>query len=57
MYVIKKGRYYVANPGSVKSYTNSLDRAQKFYTREAAIANKCGNEYIVNMEYITKEIY
>lgn len=37
---------YVAEPGSRKSYTTSLDRARRFSTEEDARANKCGNEAV-----------
>lgn len=49
MYVIKKGNLYVAKPGSKKSYTTSVERAQVFKTLEDAQKNKCGNESIVSL--------
>lgn len=47
MYVIKKGGYYVANPGSKNSYTNKIETARKFSTKEQAEKEKCGNETVV----------
>ena len=38
--------YYVALPGSPKSYTRTLDRAQRFDSRDAAKASACGNEVL-----------
>lgn len=49
MYVIKKGKYYVSKPGSKKSYTTMIERAQKFKTQEDAEKNKCGNERVVDI--------
>jgi len=51
VYVIKKDRYYVAQPGQAKSYTTSRDQARRFDTKEAAEANKCGNESVAKLEY------
>lgn len=50
MYVIKRGSQCVSKPGSKNSYTNALQCAQTFSTKEAAEANKCGNEYVVPVE-------
>ena len=46
MYVIMKGNLYVANPGSKNSYTNKIEKARKFSTKEQAEKEKCGNEII-----------
>lgn len=35
---------YVAPEGQKHSYTNKLERARKFSTKEEAERNKCGNE-------------
>lgn len=48
-YVIKKGRYYVAKPGSKKSYTTVLNHARRFATRHIAEVNACGNETVVEV--------
>lgn len=53
MYVIKKDFFYVAKPGSKKSYTSNIKNAQKFSSREAAEGSKCNNEYVI---YILDEI-
>lgn len=50
MYIIKKGNYYVANPGSKNSYTNKIEKARKFRTKEEAEKDKCGNEIIVRIQ-------
>lgn len=54
MYVIKKrGGGYVAEPGSRESYTNYLELAQKFYTRESAEKNSCiENECVMSIDDI-----
>lgn len=44
MYVTRKGREFVAKPGSKSSYTSRLQGAQIFDTEEEARANKCDNE-------------
>lgn len=49
MWVIMKGRLYVAQPGSAKSYTTSLEKARKFSSREAAENDACGNENVCNV--------
>jgi len=49
MYIIKKGNLYVANPGSKNSYTNKIEKARKFSTKEAAEKEKCGNEMVVSL--------
>ena len=46
MFVIMKGRYFVAKPGSKKSYTSKIENAQQFKTREEAEENKRGNEVV-----------
>ena len=46
MYAIRKGSLYVARPGSISSYTNKLQEAQLFRTKEEAEANKCDNESV-----------
>lgn len=53
MFVIKRddGKY-VAQSGSQNSYTNRLENAKKFDTREAAEADRCGNEYVVSVDSI-----
>lgn len=38
---------YVARPGSRRSYVKTLEAARVYLTREAAEADKCGNEAIV----------
>jgi|JI10StandDraft_1071094.scaffolds.fasta_scaffold1817406_2 hypothetical protein len=37
---------YVAPDGSHKIYTRDRERARRFTSREAAEANRCGNEYV-----------
>lgn len=51
MYVIKRSGdgKYVAKPGSRKSYTTKLEKAQTFVTEQAARASACGNEYVINV--------
>jgi len=53
-YVIKRtdqGGGYVALPGSRKSYTQYLQYARVFSTREEAEKNKCpGNEVVLCVE-------
>lgn len=49
-YLIKRtdqGGGYVAPQGSAKSYTRSRQAARQYTTREAAEADRCGNEIIV----------
>jgi hypothetical protein len=46
-YVITKGKAYVAVSGSENSYTMKLQEARVFATREAAQAETCGNETVV----------
>lgn len=52
MYVIRRSDgKYVSKPGSQSSYTNRLENAQKFATKEAADANRCpGNESTVSVD-------
>ena len=45
-YVIMRGRLYVAQPGSKKSYTGRLENARLFSSREAAENDACGNETV-----------
>lgn len=55
MYVILRSEdgAYVNQPGSRSSYTFSLERAQKFWTLEAAERNRCsGNEAVANVDDI-----
>jgi hypothetical protein len=53
MYVImRRYREYVARPGSLRSYTRSLEDARKFETREEAERNKCGDETVKNVSDI-----
>ena len=40
-------RKYVAPPGLQSSFTNKLQNARRFSTREAAEADCCGNERVV----------
>ncbi len=49
MYVIRRNEdgKFVATPGSKSSYTQFLQKARTFSTREAAAADCCGNEYAV----------
>uniref|UniRef100_A0A6M3LR85 Uncharacterized protein n=1 Tax=viral metagenome TaxID=1070528 RepID=A0A6M3LR85_9ZZZZ len=58
MYVIKctsKPRQYVAAPGSLKSYTADLHKAQIFSTREHAEANRCPeNEIVLSIDQVLK---
>lgn len=42
-----QGGGFVAPPGSRKSYTRTLRRARPFATKDAALADACGNEYPV----------
>lgn len=44
--LVREDGQYVAPAGSVRSYTFSIVRARKFDTREAAEADRCGNESI-----------
>ena len=43
-----RGRY-VNLPGSRSSYTNRPHEAQRYLTREAANADRCGNETAVDL--------
>lgn len=52
MHVIKKGKYYVSKPGSKNSYTDKLELAQKFGSKEEAEKHKCGNEIIIEVRTI-----
>jgi len=47
---LDQGRGWVARQGSAKSYTNRIDRARRYATREAAEQDRCeGNERIVEI--------
>ena len=48
MYVLKRNEdgKYVAPAGSKNSYTTKLEQARTFPTREAALADACGNETV-----------
>jgi hypothetical protein len=52
-YILRRtdqGGGYVANPGSKSSYTRNPLNAQRFETKEQAIANSCpGNEVPINL--------
>lgn len=39
--IVREDGKYVAMPGSEKSYTNRLEEAQTFSTREKAEASRC----------------
>lgn len=55
MWVIKRREdgKYVAKPGSSSSYTQYLQCAQAFETKEKADGSKCPeNEYIINVDDI-----
>lgn len=43
---------FVSKPGSERSYTNRLERAQKFKTAEEARAAACENEYVVDVDVL-----
>ncbi len=49
MYVIVKGNLYVSKPGSKYSYTNKLQDARRFSSKEEAEKNKCGNESVISI--------
>lgn len=55
MWVIKKGNEYVALPGSEKSYTKDIKRAQRFTRLETAQANACSNEHVVALHLVWGE--
>lgn len=48
---------YVNKPGSANSYTKSPLRARRFPTREAALADACGNESPVPLQAILDAEY
>ena len=48
-WIIKGPKGYVALAGSKHSYTRSLKRIRRYTTREAAIADKCGNEIVMSI--------
>lgn len=44
---------YVSRPGSEHSYTNKLQNAATYPTRDAAEANRCpGSEHIVSLDQL-----
>jgi hypothetical protein len=43
---------YVARPGSARSYTKNLEDARGYDTEEAARADKCDNETVINLAYV-----
>lgn len=51
-YVIRRNEdgAFVAPSGSASSYVRNLQKARVFPTREAAEADKCGNESVVRLE-------
>lgn len=51
-YVIRRSgdNYFVAERGQKSSYTNALQNARQFTTRESAEADACGNEYVQSLE-------
>lgn len=51
MYVIKNAGRYVARQGSPSSFVVKVENARKFNTREAAQAEACGNETVVQLQY------
>lgn len=57
MYVLQRHKddRYVAESGTASSYTRSLERARKFPTREAAQAEKCGNETVIDVNLLLGE--
>ncbi len=48
---IEDGKY-VSRPGSKSSYTQSIQNARGYDTKEAAEGDRCGNERIVQIDYI-----
>ena len=40
---------YVAFPGSASSYTRNILNARRFATRNEALSECCGNEYVVDL--------
>jgi hypothetical protein len=55
MYVIKNGNgKYVSKPGSYYSYTDKIEKARIFKTKEATIDSKCENEYVVAVSDILR---
>jgi len=51
IYVIKNNTtgQYVTRPGSLRSYTRSLEQARTFESREVAEADSCGNERVLSV--------
>jgi hypothetical protein len=55
MYVIRNSNgLYVNRPGSQCSFTTSLERAQKFSSKESAQAQCCGNEHPENVDNLLR---
>jgi hypothetical protein len=52
MYVLRRSEdgKFVAKPGNIHSYTQFLQCAQVFPTKDAAEDHACGNEYPVPVE-------
>ena len=59
MFVIKRtdqGGGYVTPPGSLKSYTRSLEKARKFNTKDEAEGHRCpGNEVVIPVSEIRRK--
>ena len=57
MFVIKRNDdgLYVARPGQHRSYTNKLEEAWKFHTREFAEQEKYANESVVLHDVLLKQ--
>ena len=51
-YVIKReeGGKMVSRPNSKNSYTNNLQDARVYTSRESAQIDCCGNEYVVDID-------
>lgn len=47
-------RCYVAKLGLRLSFTRSLDRARRYETLEAAQADCCGDEHVVNLNSLLR---
>ena len=56
MYVLRRNEdgKYVAKPGMHNSYTNRLELAQVFDTKEKAEGSACGNEHAVSVDSILR---
>jgi hypothetical protein len=55
VYAIKNGNKYVSLPGSERSYTTDVSRAQTFTSKEAAEANACSNERVIPLRLVWGE--